>query len=84
LADLRVACSEQEIFMMRWLGSFVVLAVLIFAGLSTFGCSMSSSSSKDKMTAPGKMDDKMGGGKMDDKMGGKMDDKMGRQMEDKK
>ena len=79
--------------MMRWLGSLVVVAVLVFAGLSTIGCGTSPTTGKDKMS--GKMDDKMSGkmddkmsGKMDDKMGGKtggkMDDKMGGKMEDKK
>ncbi len=79
--------------MMRRLGTFVVLAVLVFAGLFTIGCGSSPSTEKDKMG--GKMEDKMGGkmenkmddkmdGKMQDKMGGKMEDKMGGKMEDKK
>ena len=59
--------------MMRWLSSFVVVAVLVFAGLSTVGCGPSPTTAKDKM-----------GGKMDDKMGKKMDDKMDKKMDDKK
>jgi hypothetical protein len=59
--------------MMRRLGTLVVFAVFVFAGLSITGCGSSPSTGKDKM-----------GGKMEDKMGGKMEDKMGGKMEDKK
>ena len=63
----------REILKMRRLYSLVVLATFVFAGLSTVGCSSSSSTGKDKMG--GKMEDSKMGGKMEDKTGGKMEDK---------
>ena len=73
MADIRDSFCAQEILMARWLSTLVVFAVLVFAGLSTVGCSSSSSTGKDKMG--GKMEDSKMGGKMEDKTGGKMEDK---------